>query len=639
MSNPFTVTPGAQRMRLVVFALLSLLTTGFGVYLMYQILSANDLKPLEAVILVFFAVSFGWISMAFWSAFFGFVLQLAKRDPISFKRRQPLPSDRPLAHRYAVIMPIYNEDTQRIIAGFEATFRSLMALPQGPQWDFFILSDTTDLSIAGRERQAFAALRSRLGPLAEHTFYRRRDKNTGRKVGNLADFCENFGSQYHGMVVLDADSVMTGDCIMTLALSLETNPKAGLIQTVPIPVRQTTFFGRFVQYAAALYSPMLATGITFWQTDACNYWGHNAMIRLQAFMDHCGLPSLPGKAPFGGDILSHDFVEAALLRRAGWDVLLLPDLAGSYEEVPCNIIDFAKRDRRWVQGNIQHLGLLGLKDLHPVSRVHFISGALAYISSLVWLAMLSLSTCDAVIRALNANVYFTNQYQLFPDWPIAKTGLIMSMIALTLTLLLGPKMMGLVVALCRYNREFGGSFRLLKGALLEALVAIVIAPIMMCFHAFFVVSVFLGFKVSWDAQAREGRLLPWREVIARTRTIALGAAVWGGMVWYYAPAFFIWVAPVVLGLVLSPWLVRYSSSLNLGHRTKTGGFFITPTDTQPPAVLTQLEQLLHQGNSLPPLDTVPQAWLPQATPRPMQHGDLNHYQLRETMMQGISPTG
>ena len=138
--------------------------------------------------------------------------------------------------------------------------------------------------------------------------------------------------------------------------AMQANPRTGLIQTIPIPVRQTTFFGRFVQFAAVLYSPMLATGLAFWQTDAANYWGHNAIIRMRAFIDHCGLPTLPGKAPFGGDILSHDFVEAALLRRAGWDVFLLADLEGSYEEVPCNIIDYAKGDRRWVQGNIQHLG-------------------------------------------------------------------------------------------------------------------------------------------------------------------------------------------------------------------------------------------------------------------------------------------
>ncbi|MDZ7923068.1 MAG: glucans biosynthesis glucosyltransferase MdoH, partial [Marinagarivorans sp.] len=449
-----TQTPKGQSFRFGLYATLSLITAGFGVYLMFQILSANDLKPTEAVILVFFAVSFGWISMAFWSAFFGFILQLFKRDPLSLKRYYTPNSQAPLTSRVAVIMPVYNEDTTRVIAGFEATFQSVMATGQGDVFDFYILSDTTVASIAETERNAFAVLLQRLAPAAR-VYYRRRAKNTARKVGNIREFCESFGGHYSAMVVLDADSVMSGHCIVTLAQTLEANPHAGLIQTVPIPVRQTTFFGRFVQYAAALYSPMLATGITYWQTDTCNYWGHNAIIRLQAFIDHCGLPTLEGKAPFGGDILSHDFVEAALLRRAGWDVLLLPQLQGSYEEVPCNMIDFAKRDRRWVQGNIQHLGLLGTAQLHRVSRVHFISGALAYISSLVWLVMLALSTLDAVIRALHANVYFTTQYQLFPDWPIAKTGLITAVISLTLVLLLGPKVMGLIVALCHKRRAFG----------------------------------------------------------------------------------------------------------------------------------------------------------------------------------------
>ena len=592
--------PG-ESIRRPLFFILVLGTTVAGVSIMFNILAANNLMPLEAVLLFLFSITFGWITISFWSGLCGFVLQMMQRDPLSLKK---MDLDRyrhqPITTRTAVVMPVYNEDTQRVIAGFEATLLSLAATGDMAHFDFYLLSDTTDPQVAQAELDAWQQLHERLGDLSTQIFYRRREKNIARKVGNLADFCQRWGSSYEHMIVLDADSIMTGDCLLQMTRAMQANPRAGLIQTVPIPVRQTTFFGRFVQFAAVLYSPMLATGLAFWQTNAANYWGHNAIIRVRPFIDYCGLPSLPGKAPFGGDILSHDFVEAAMLRRAGWDVFLLADLEGSYEEVPCNIIDYAKRDRRWVQGNIQHLGLLDIAGLHPVSRLHFLLGAVAYISSLIWLAMLALSTADAVIRAINSNVYFTEAYQLFPNWPIAKTGLIIALISLTITLLLLPKIMGIVVAITHRNRAFGGTWAIIKGAFIETLFAILIAPIMMAFHAYFVVSVILGFKVNWDAQEREGRLLPWGEAIARTSRTTLVAIAWGVVTFIYAPIFFWWLMPILTGLVLSAPIVRYSSSLYLGELMRRKHIFLCPSETEGDPVLRDMQQLLVQKvSSLP----------------------------------------
>lgn len=281
-----------------------------------------------------------------------------------------------------------------------------------------------------------------------------------------------------------------------------------------------------------------------------------------------------------------------MLRRAGWDVFLLADLEGSYEEVPCNIIDYAKRDRRWVQGNIQHLGLLNIAGLHPISRLHFMLGAIAYISSLIWLAMLVLSTADAVVRAINSNVYFSETYQLFPEWPIAKTGLIIALISLTTALLLLPKVMGIIVAVTHRNEAFGGTWAIIKGAFFETLFAILIAPIMMAFHAYFVISVFLGFKVNWDSQEREGRLLPWGEVFARTLRTTIVALVWGAVTFYYAPVFFWWLMPILTGLVLSAPIVRYSSSLYLGKLMQHKKIFISPSETKNDPVLQDLQRRL-----------------------------------------------
>lgn len=599
--------PG-ESLRRLVYALLTVITAISGVYMMYDILSANGITILEAVILILFAISFCWISTAFWSAVFGFVLLMLRRDPLTLRHMDSIYNDAlPITTRTAVVMPIYNEDTHRVIAGFEATLNSLAATGEIEHFDFFMLSDTTKLDIAQRERDQWQQFTGRIGELSKQTFYRRREKNLHRKVGNIAEFLQRWGKNYEHMIVLDADSVMSGKCLLRMVRTMQANPRSGLIQTVPIPVRQTTFFGRFVQFAAVLYSPMLATGIAFWQTGAANYWGHNAIVRVKAFIDHCGLPTLPGKAPFGGDILSHDFVEAAMLRRAGWDVFLLADLEGSYEEVPCNIIDYATRDRRWVQGNIQHLGMLDAAGLHPISRLHFLLGATAYISSLIWLLMLVLSTADAVVRALHSNEYFTNSMPTIehfinlPEWPIAKTGLIVSLILMTTVLLLFPKIMGIISTMAHRREQFGGTKAIIRGTIVETAFAVLIAPIMMAFHAYFVVSVFLGFKVNWDAQDREGRLLTWSESFARTLRTTLVAIAWGYMTFTYAPIFFWWLMPILTGLVLAAPIVRYSSSLELGERCRKHSIFVSPDETNEDPVLTDLKRLL--ATEYPKLDT------------------------------------
>ncbi|GAB3370886.1 glucans biosynthesis glucosyltransferase MdoH [Spongiibacter taiwanensis] len=586
--------PGGS-LRLPIFAALCGLSTLVGVWMMFDILRANGSTPLELTLLVLFSVTFAWIVTAFWSAVAGFVLSLFRLDPLSLRRQQPRPAEfhADMLGRVAVVMPVYNEDTQRVFAGFESNLRSLMAEGALAHFDFWLLSDTRDPEIAVAEQRAWQGLLSRLdGAAAEQVFYRRRKENSGRKVGNLKDFCQRWGSRYEAMIVLDADSVMSGRCMLQLARAMADSPGAGLIQTVPIPVRQETFFGRFLQFASVLYSPMLAAGQAFWQTDSANYWGHNAIIRTRAFMQHCGLPAKPGGAPFGGEILSHDFVEAALLRRAGWQVLLLSDLGGSYEEVPSNMLDYATRDRRWAQGNIQHLGLLNTAGLKGASKMHFVFGALAYMSSLIWLVMMALSTVDAINRSMSSNQFFFSSHQLFPEWPIAKTGLIFSLITLTLLMLLLPKAMGLVVALLRRRRAFGGGLPLLAGAVVEMIFAVVVAPLMMLFHAYFVVAVLLGREVRWDAQAREGRMVSWREAWQRTSLACVAALAWGGVTYAYSPVFFWWLSPVLLGLVLAAPLVRYSSSLALGRACRRGGVFIVPSEARLPAVLAQLAEKL-----------------------------------------------
>ena len=576
-------------MRVFIMAMLVLPSTALAGWSLYEIFLPNGLTKLEIAQLGLGLILFAWLCMAFWTGIIGFVLQLFNIDPLSLRKKQSKPDDATqLTERHAVVMPVYNEDTRRIMVGFEACVRELMNTPHADHFDFYMLSDTRDQTKADAELRAWQRMTKRLGSFASQVFYRRREKNLHRKVGNLKEFCERWGANYESMIVLDADSIMTGERMLDLARRLEQNPDTALVQTIPMPVRQNTFFGRFVQFAAHLYSPMLATGLSFWQTDSANYWGHNAIIRIAPFMQHCGLPKLEGSAPFGGEILSHDFVEAALLRRAGWQAYLLTDTTGSYEEVPSNVVDYAIRDRRWVQGNIQHLGLLNVKGLKAANRLHFLFGAFAYISSLVLFCMLALGTADALIRATSVPDFFVSEYQLFPSWQVARQDMMMVTMWGTAALLFLPKMLGIVLALIKRREEFGGAMSLLKSAVAEITMAILIAPLMMFYHSFFVISVFVGHSVKWEAQEREGKKVPWSVAFKHTQLMSCLAVIWGVTTFHFTPSLFMWLLPVLIGMVLAAPVIRITSSDNLGIKMRKWGVFVIDQEVNECTALKRL---------------------------------------------------
>ncbi|MDN5871861.1 MAG: glucans biosynthesis glucosyltransferase MdoH [Nitrococcus sp.] len=599
-----------QRLRGLILIALVLTSTAHAVAMMFDIIRANGTTLIEGSILILFAAAFAWLAASFWTAIAGFILRALRLDPLTLRRHPTARNDEaPINTRTAVVMPVHNEYPARVIAGLEAICESLATTGDADKFDIYLLSDSTDPNVAMAEEAAWAAMQQRLeGSLRERLFYRRRPSNTGRKPGNIADFCRRWGDYYDFMIVLDADSIMTGEAMVALVRAMQSNPRVGLIQTVPIPVRQQTMFGRFVQFASEVYNPMLATGLSFWQTGAANYWGHNAIIRVQAFTENCGLPSLPGEPPFGGELLSHDFVEAALLRRGGWQVYLFPELGGSYEEMPSNILDFAKRDRRWAQGNLQHLQLLAAPGLRPLSRFNFLLGATAYLASLLWLGMLALSTADAIDQAFTATQFFGSGYQLFPNWPVVKTDEIASLLSITLGMLFLPKALGIVSCLLRprHRRAFGGTACVLKGALIETAFSVLIAPIMMVSHAYFVVGILLGQKTAWGPQERMGRRVTLTEALRYTFVATLGALIWGVATWILAPKFFWWLMPVLTGLVLAAPLVCLSSSPALGRVLRRYAIFLAPSETQPPRVLHRLQELLAVEQKITPRT----GWLP-----------------------------
>ena len=587
----------AARWRRALFFLLTLLTAAAATAMMCDILAANGLTSLERIGLVLFYVLFVWITGAFWTALAGLLVRLRGGDPLGLKPEEL--AGRPLAGRTAVIMPIYNEDTSRVIAGLDVIWSSLARLPEQAAFDLFILSDTRKLDIAAAEEAAWRQLTARHHARGR-IFYRRRPENVSRKAGNIADFVRAWGGAYDYAIVLDADSIMSGEALVSLARLMDANPQAGIIQALPLPAARETLFARLIQFAARLSSPMLASGLAWWQLGEGNYWGHNAILRLKPFAAFCDLPRLPGAPPFGGDILSHDFVEAAFMRRAGFQVWLVPDDSGSWEEVPSNLIDYAARDRRWAQGNLQHLGLLPMRGLHWLSRVHLITGVLSYASSPLWLLVLLLSSTVVILDAVHGHQYFTpGSYALFPTWPKYRDGEIVALLSITVAVLFLPKFFGALLALkdARLRRGFGGGGRLLASLGLEQLFSILLAPAMMLFHTTFVVTTLLGKPVVWHAQERGDRGIGVLEALLRHKWHLVIGIAWGAVILAFAPRYIWWLLPVLAGMVLAVPLTVMTSRTGAGLLLRRHRLLLTPEEVDPPAELAALQARLAPGAS------------------------------------------
>ena len=322
---------------------------------------------------------------------------------------------------------------------------SSVATGAAGQFDIFILSDTTDPDIFIAEEAAFLALRQRL-PDAR-VYYRHRPKNDAKKAGNIAEWLQRFGGHYEQLIVLDADSLMTGDTLVRLVAAMERNPGVGLIQTFPVMVNATTPFARVQQFAGRLYGPLIAYGLAWWHGADSNYWGHNAVLRTRAFAESAGLPVLSGPRPIGGHILSHDFVEAALMRRAGWAVVMAPALPGSYEECPPSLTEYAARDRRWCQGNLQHAGVLSARGLHWVTRLHLATGIGSYVAAPLWLLFLFIGILISLQAQFIRPEYFPKTFTLYPQWPAQDPVRAAYVFAGTMALLLLPKLLGYLAML------------------------------------------------------------------------------------------------------------------------------------------------------------------------------------------------
>ena len=498
--------------------------------------------------------------------------------------RAPRHGTASLRGRAVVIVPVYNEDAVATFARVAAMEASLAATGEGARFSFAILSDTRNEGIAAEERLWFLRLLRDTGGEGR-IFYRRRADNPGRKAGNIEDFLTRSGGAYDYALILDADSLMEGETIVEMVRRMEADPRLGLLQTLPKVIRARARFGRAQQFSAAAFAPVFARGQAVMQGHAGPFWGHNALVRVAAFAQACGLPSLPGPAPFGGPILSHDYVEAAMLARAGWTVRLDEDLEGSFEEGPETLIDHAKRDRRWCQGNLQHAGLIGARGLRPWSRFTFFQGIFAYLAPLFWLAFLALSILAAITAPLHPD-YFLPENPI-PVFPIDMTGKAVALGFGIFGLLFLPKLLIALDAI-RTGRAagFGGPVAMLRGTLAEVMLSSVTAPIFLMFQTRSVCQVLMGYDGGWPPQTRAGGRLALAASWAATWwMVAAGAAgVTATLLW--APGLTLWLAPVLVPMMAAPLLVTLLSGED---RT---GLFRVPSEFAPSPVLRRHARIL-----------------------------------------------
>lgn len=581
----------AGTVRRTALALVVALQTWYATQAMIAVLPYHGEQPLELLVLGLFAILSCWISAGFWMAVMGFVTLATGRDRFAISATAV--HDTPLdgTARTAVVMPICNEDVSRVFAGLRATYESLARTGELDRFDFYVLSDSSDPDARVAELDAWARLCRETGA-SGRVFYRWRTHRIKRKSGNIADFCRRWGRNYRYMVILDADSVMSGRCLVKLAQMMEANPNAGIIQSAPNAAGHSSLYARIQQFSNRVYGPVFVSGLHYFELGEAHYWGHNAIIRVAPFIEHCALARLPGRGALSGEILSHDFVEAALMRRAGWAVWIAYDLLGSHEEMPPNLIDELERDRRWCQGNLINFRLSFARGLHPSHRAVFLTGAMAYVSAPLWFLFLLASTALLAVHTLVEPEYFVRPSQLFPLWPEWNPERGINLYIATATLLFLPKVLGMSLAMLHGARGFGGRLRLAVCVLAEMLFSALLAPVRMLFHAHFVTAALFGWKVQWKSPPREDTETTWRDAIGHHGLHTLLGIAWAGLVYWLNPAFLWWLLPVVGALAIGIPLSVLSSRVRPGRAARAARLFLIPEEARPPFELRLLRRHL-----------------------------------------------
>jgi membrane glycosyltransferase len=559
----------ANKRRSALLALV-LLASGIAATLLLQTQPLRAADPLRIAQVALFTLLFAWVSAGSITAAMGyFVLRRGDVHMLSFRRvaQRPIAADA----RTALIMPICNEHVSTVFAGLAATAESVVDAGGARLMEIYVLSDSSDVAVRAAERQAWLALRDHVAASGLRVHYRWRARRTQRKAGNVADFCRRWGARHRYMVVLDADSVMSGAAVLGLVRLMEAHPKAGIVQSAPVACGVDTAHARAQQFAGRVSGRLFSAGMQYWQLGESHYWGHNAIIRIAPFMAHCALAKIAGRGGLGGEILSHDFVEAALMRRAGWQVWLVPDLPGSWEQQPPHLLAELQRDRRWCQGNLQNAQLITQPGFHRVHRAMFATGALAYLSAPLWLAFLALG-----VALWLGGGHTLDGLQRPP----------LLLWAATITLLLLPRVLGVLLVLREGQHTlYGGRMALVASALVEAALSALQAPVRMAAHTLFVLGALTGLQVQWRSPPREATRLRWRDAAPALLPLsAVAALALGGGLWLDSGVG-LWLAPVALPLVFAWPIAVWTGRPSAGRSLRRAGFLLTPEELAPAPTL------------------------------------------------------
>ncbi|SDO13736.1 membrane glycosyltransferase [Methylobacterium phyllostachyos] len=577
------------RARRLALAVPTLATAG-GLAWLAALAYPAGVSPLAWTVLGLFSLVMGWQAFTACQYAYGLVATLlGDRAKSVLERRSAMETAEAVpagAGRTAAVVAIHAEDAVAVFARLRVMARSL-AEAGTEDIDIFVLSDTRDGAIAAVEEHEYARIQAwaSADPALPRIRYRRRTENVGRKAGNIGEFCRTYGGEYAFMIVLDADSLMTGAAMGRLARLMHESPRTGLIQTVSYAAGRDTLFARIQQFAVRLYAPLALRCLETWQGPEGSYWGHNAILRVEAFTEHAQLPRLPGREPLGGEILCHDIVEGALMVRAGWEVRLLPELGGTWEEMPTNLVDLLGRERRWCQGNLQHLQVLPWAGLHAASRWHLLVGILSYGVLPLWIAFIGAAAWQAARTGdLGLLAYGLTGHGLAAH----------ALAALSVTVLALPKLLslGYVLASPERRTSFGGSRSLLASAALEQAIWVILWPVLTLFTAGAVVATFFGRVVRWETQDRDDRQVSWGEAFRlQADAVVVGGLIALALVLVGNAWLALWLAPLALALLTSPAQSVWTSRADLGRLARARGLFLNADDTAQAPELAELAQI------------------------------------------------
>ena len=570
--------PAVPAWRPVLFFLGVGLTIAGLIWLAAIALSPGGFGLLDAVLVAMFAVTLPWYVIGFWNATIGLLIMRFARDPVAAVTPVAgrVRGDEPITASTAILLCIRNEAPERAARLLEPMLEGLAARGVGGRFHVYVLSDTSEAEIAAAERARFAALAAAWNGKVMLT-YRLRSSNVGFKAGNIADFCQRWGNEHDFAVMLDADSVMTVDLLVKLVRMMQIDPRLGILQSLVIGMPSASAFARIFQFGMRLGMRSYTIGSAWWQGDCGPYWGHNAIVRIAPFVAHCELPVLAGGALVKGHVLSHDQVEAVLMRRAGYEVRVLAEEGSSFEQNPPTLVEFIRRDLRWCQGNMQYWHFLRMPGLRPVSRYQLVFALLMFLGSPAWIGLLLIGTLGVALAPTPAD---------FMRWNAG-----IALLVLVLAMWFAPNIATMIDVLTRpkLRYSFGGGIRFSASFVMTIIFVVLVAPIMWVSHTLFLARLLLGRTIEWGAQARDDHKVPWslaarsfwpQTVIGLVPLLVLAVA---------APSAIPYAFLIAGGPLLSIPLAVVTAAPALGRALIALGLDRLPEETLPPPELRALD--------------------------------------------------